>query len=171
MNAPAMFLGSYADLRFVKGRKVCQVVVELPIEEGQRFVAAFGAPNPAAEVPVIVSRFVPPAERGPETEKNRRSDVEEHVEKASPSAPKRKWEELWPSQQAGIRCNEPAFWRFLAEWGRIPPVNDPVTAAEAVRAECQVASRVELDHPGPRQNTWYRLDAEYRAWLREPEHV
>lgn len=45
----AAFKDTYSDLRFVKSRKVAQVVVELPIEEASRFVEAFGAPDPSKE--------------------------------------------------------------------------------------------------------------------------
>lgn len=49
MSSATAFSGSYCDMRFVKSRKVAQIVVEIPIEQAAAFVAAFGALAAAAE--------------------------------------------------------------------------------------------------------------------------
>ena len=87
MTAPAAIQGDYVDLRFVKGRKVCQVVIEIPIEAGESFVAAFGTPNPANGVPVALARI------------------------AANAKPERKGGKM--AQRAGILCNERSFQMFL----------------------------------------------------------
>lgn len=83
----AAIQGDYVDLRFVKGRKVCQVVIEIPIEAGEKFVAAFGTPNPASGVPVALARITT----------NARAE--------------RKGGKL--AQRAGILCNERSFQMFM----------------------------------------------------------
>lgn len=53
----AVLQGDFVDLRFLKSRKVVQVIVEFPIETGPEIVAAFGTPNPAITVPVALARL------------------------------------------------------------------------------------------------------------------
>jgi hypothetical protein len=136
----AAFSGDYVDLRFVKSRKVAQVVVELPIEQAAAFVAAFGAPNPSTGVPVALARLAAAQEQQPAKER-------------------RKFSELPPSQQAAMRCNEPDFQRFLS-------VGDPVEAARKVRMACRVESRAELNSNANAASAWQQLEAGYFAWQR-----
>ncbi|MCW2218794.1 hypothetical protein M2232_002326 [Bradyrhizobium japonicum] len=77
-----------------------------------------------------------------------------------------KWATLGPTTQAGIRCNEPTFWRFLEEEYRYRDIKDEATAAECVRHHCGVASRSDLGKPGrsEERQRWYRLDHQYQAW-------
>lgn len=65
MTAKIVFQGNYSDLKFIRTRGVCQIVVEIPLEDGQRFVAAFGAPSPANEVPVAIARLQGPTAGDP----------------------------------------------------------------------------------------------------------
>lgn len=87
-NSAALY-GDYVDLRFIKTRKVCQVIIEIPIEQGSAFVEAFGTPNPATGVPVGLARLDP----------NAKSE--------------RKGGKL--AQKAGIMCNEAAFAEYVRQ--------------------------------------------------------
>lgn len=140
MTNQAVFQGDYTDIRFVKGRKVCQIIVELPIEAGAAFVAAFGAPNPSTTVPVALARIDPNAR------------------------PERK-----PggnlAQRAGILCGEGAFVKFLDQKSSIP-INTVEEAANALRLYCLVASRADLDHNPEAARKFLDLEASYKAWLR-----
>ncbi len=55
MTDAAAFAGTYSDLKLVKSRSVAQVIVELPIEHAERFIAAFGMPIPGLEKPVALA--------------------------------------------------------------------------------------------------------------------
>jgi hypothetical protein len=79
-----------------------------------------------------------------------------------------KWEDMSPAQQAGILCNEPAFWRFLNDTHSQFAVNGADSAAAAVRAHCIVDSRADIKNGHPSGKLWRALVAEYRAWQREP---
>lgn len=153
MNAPAAIQGDYVDLRFIKSRKVCQVVIEIPIEAGETFVAAFGTPNPSTGVPVALARIDPNAKAAPETK----------TDKA-----KRKWDELSIAQRAGIVCEEGGFRTFLKEeYGDEWEISNG-DAASVVRHLCMVKSRSELDHEPLAGKRFNELDSEYRTWLRVP---
>lgn len=153
----AAFIGDYVDLRFVKGRKVCQVVVELPIERGAEFVAAFGTPNPEASIPVALARLNPEA-----MQQNAEADEPNPIEQTK-APPHRSWGDLQASQQAGIRCSEPAFQRFMLERHGF---ND---AAIGVRTICGVTSRSVLNINDQARWKWHRLAEEFVLWTRYPE--
>lgn len=65
--------------------------------------------------------------------------------------------------QAGMLCNEPRFWRFLAE-RRGVLVLDPDQAARAVRELCGVKSRKELVPGSAARAVWQTLFTEYELW-------
>jgi hypothetical protein len=76
-------------------------------------------------------------------------------------APKRKWEELSPAQQAGIRCEDPTFQQFAAHRaGRTS-----VDVADWVRGQCGVDSRSELNRNQDAADAWRMVEADYQSWL------
>jgi hypothetical protein len=144
MTAPAAIQGDYVDLRFIKSRKVCQIVIEVPIEAGAVFVAAFGTPNPATTVPVAIARIDP---------------------KAKSVVAKRKWDELSIAQQAGILCGEPAFQNFVGERIGKPHLSISVAdAAQYVRQQCGVNSRAHIEGKPEAERIFRDLEASYEAW-------
>lgn len=156
MSAPAVIQGTFADFKLIKGRSVLQIVVEVPIEYGEAVIKAFGVPQPGHEIPVAVARLV---------------EGKAEKQKAAPKAiegPGRKWSELSRAQQAGIRCGEAGFQKFLSEeFSR--PIESAEDAAFIVRWQCGVDSRSMLDGDAKAAKFWDRLDSEYEIWLRHPE--
>ena len=146
MSAAAI-KGDYVDLRFVKGRKVLQIVVECPIEAGPSVVQAFGTPNPETNIPVALARLN--EEPKPEPVKERRS-----------------FDELRPSQQAGMLCQQGDFRTFLAERSGCTHFKtlDIDMAADDVREHCEVHSRADLDTNPTAAGLWQSLRAEFEAW-------
>jgi hypothetical protein len=154
LKSPAAIRGTFADFRLIKSRKVAQLVVELPIEEADAALVTLGGlPQPAAERWVALAAL--------------------NVTSIKPQE-KRRFEELKSAMQAGIRCNEPAFWRFLNELPDISSnelIRDEPGAAQLVRAYCGVASRSSLNLDPKAAAKWQELDARYMLWLREPQHA
>lgn len=148
MDDRIAFDGTFADFKLIKTRSVVQIVIEMPIEKAQAVVAAFGLPTPGEEIPVGVARLLP-------------NPVIEHDMK-----PARRFGEMPRAQQAGIRCSEPAFWRFLADTTG-EPICDADEAATAVREICKVRSRAELD--GRASADWDDLSDQFSMWMRHPE--
>ena len=138
MTAPAAMQADYCDLRFIKGRKVCQIVLELPIEAGAQFVSMFGTPDPSKTIPVGIAKLDPNAK------------------------PERKGGKL--AQRAGILCAEPAFKVFLTEnWtGAMKDMNDDVV--EVTRYICDVETRRQLDHDEEAARKFHDLELSYNAW-------
>lgn len=59
MGTPAVIAGSYADLKTIRTRQVLQMVIEIPLEDGEKLIDAFGFPAPGAEIRVAVARLNP----------------------------------------------------------------------------------------------------------------
>jgi len=150
MAAPLAFHGTFADFKLIKTRSVVQIVIEMPIEHGPTVIAAFGLPSPGAEIPVAVARMAAPGT----------------IEHEEPTHPPRRFGEMPRSQQAGIRCGEAAFQRFLSE-AVGEPVPSPEKAAEIVREQCDVRSRSDLNGAGAA--AWDRLSTDFAIWMRNPE--
>lgn len=141
--------GTYSDLKFIRSRKVAQVVIEIPIEEAGQFTSLFGTPNPATETWVAMARLVEGAQKA----------------EPPPSKERRRFSELPPAQQAALRCNEPAFWRFLNE-RKGYAAQSADDAAEAVRDWCGVESRSDLNIvQGSGRSRWHVLNGEFEVWM------
>lgn len=152
MDKPAAFQGTYSDLKFIRSRGTAQVVIEIPIEHAGAFVAAFGTPQPSAEVPVAIARIVPEAERPAPA-----------AEDPSPEA-RQAWADMHPTQQASIRCTNPRFRRFLVERHHAGPAVED--AAAFVRDWCGVASRRDITAGSPAAAKWKQLDDQFWLWIR-----
>ena len=145
--AASAISGDYVDLRFVKGRKVAVIHVEIPMEAADDFLAKFGAPRPAEGVPVALARLLPGK-----------------TEEAAPKAP-RKFDALALPQQAALMGDREAFWAFVREKLR-RPCNSAETAANVIRTECGVASRSEIRPNTVAGEEFIRLRDSFDAWMR-----
>jgi len=141
------FAGTYSDLRFVKSRKVAQVVIELPIEQANRFLQAFGAPDPSSESWVAIARL------------NHAPETEEAVE---PEKPRRQWNDMRPSGRAALLCKETSFMAFLK-------VRSEKEAVEKLRSHCGVRSRSELDEDETKRMKFEFVERDFEKW-REQKH-
>lgn len=83
----------------------------------------------------------------------------------------RSWTQLSLANQAGIRCDEPAFWKFLSESYRqqVGSITSKDSAKHAIYSICKVDSRADLIRHTPEGDCWQRLDDQFRAWMHEPE--
>jgi len=177
----AAFCGTYHNLRPVIGRKLVQVVVEIPIERMADFVSAFGAPSPDTWIALARMDVKGKAEERPTqsiyqgAEQLRRLYQKPASEAANQSVMpladarkhRRTWDQLTPAQQAGIRCNEEAFIRFLT-FTLKRGIDDP---AMAVRDYCGVESRAHIVSGTKAEQRWNLLESSYQAWLHAPEQI
>jgi hypothetical protein len=140
MTAPAAMQADYCDLRFIKGRKVIQVVLELPIEAGAQFVSMFGTPDPSKTIPVGIARIDPTAK------------------------PERKGGKL--AQRAGILCNEGGFAQYCLETLGPSTFGGEMDGkpSEAVYYLCGIRSRIDLDHNEEAARKFHDLELSYNAW-------
>lgn len=182
----AAFQATYSDWRIIKGRKVVQVVLELPIEKAdEAYQVLGGMPIAANEIWCAVARL----KGGDATDQGQKEVPNSSIAETKPrpvQSPgsagaekvRRSFDEMSPAQQAGMLSNERAFQRFLEEkysdnWYRNVTVPDVCpypaeVAASTVRDLCQVMSRRELNQ---RTAEWTDLVRAYRLWQREAEVV
>lgn len=141
MTDAAIIQATFSEWRMVKGRKVLQIICEVPLEAQGAVFGALGAPMPDRETWVAIARL-----RG------------EQKPVALPEAPRTGS----LSQQAGILCGESAFQRWVAETTGV--AEGPVEAAEFVRAKCQVKSRADFDKDFEAARRFRDLRADYDIW-------
>lgn len=137
------FKATYSDLRFVKSRKVAQIVLELPLEQADGFIQAFGTPNPASETWCAIARLAIAQDQS----------VPQKIHKT------KSWDELRLSQQAAIRCSDETYRHWLC-------VDDEESAKAQVRKACEVDSRAELDTDEAAANRWQAMEEEFATWKR-----
>jgi hypothetical protein len=80
-----------------------------------------------------------------------------------PGGAKRNWRDIPPPQQAGIRCDEPAFAAFLKEQRPDDWQEEPDTV-DCVYLICGITSRSELATNHKARVIWKQLDDQYGAW-------
>ncbi len=96
----------------------------------------------------------------------------ENSAKTDDSTPPPKWGDMKPSNQAGIRCEQDAFRKYMLDVVFVGNIAvDNVSTAEMVRSYCGVMSRSELDSDDEAHQLWIELDESFRAWMKEAEVV
>jgi len=147
---------TYADLKTVKTRSVCQVVLEMPIEALTDVVRLLGAPVPGNEVWVAVARL------------NLAAKAEEpaQIEHANGNGGAPERPPLTLAQSAGFLCGTPTFQQFIYEksegWDHRPTKDE---AAEWLRSVCGVKSRADIKPENKDAAERFRkIRADYNAW-------
>jgi len=137
----AIIKATFSEWRMVKGRKVLQIICEVPLEAQRQVFEALGAPMPDAETWVAIARL-------------RRDAVQQEPEQIE--APRRS-KSL--AQVAGILCNTGSFRKFI----RVETVDQ---AADYIRAHCGVSSRANIDGNPDATAAFDALRGEYELWMR-----
>lgn len=153
----AAFTASFADFRLVKGRKVAQIVVEVPIEAADHALEVLGGvPRPDAERHVAVARLqIPPGATTGAAIGSAAADHPPPPERsAAPGGAKR--EKTLP-EKVGMRCNDIAFQVWLGKWSGIGDVD----VAGYVRGECGVKSRSEILPGTEAAKKWLALETAF----------
>lgn len=166
----AAFTATFADFKLVKTRSAAQFVFELKVEGGDAdaaLKALGGLPTFGVERRVAIALLDQTA--SVVLDKTEYRDVKPD---ALEEKPKQAFADLPLPKQAGIRCGERAFWRFLEErkaWHGRGPVGDANVAAEAVRRLLGVTSRAELGTDPAKGRLWIGLNREFEVWMKAPE--
>jgi hypothetical protein len=165
----AAFQATFADWKLIKGRKVVQVVFEVPIELADHAYGVLGGmPNPASEVWCAVARLQTEGGEAPASN-NVPADTRPRPSPPSDGA-KRTFRELNPAQQAGILCNEEAFWLFLKERENLT-IRSSEQCADAIRNFLNIKSRTEIAKDHRTRVLWNQYVTDYRAWMKEAEVI
>jgi hypothetical protein len=167
----AAFMGVFSDFKLIKTRSVCQLIIEVPLEQADKCLAAMGGvPLPGQERPVAVARLQTGKPASPERPEPAEPDAHGLAERGNSDAPPKgqQWQSLRPSQQAGILCADAAFQGWIAfhkKWGTGFLVHEDQRenyTADLVRDKCGVGSRSELDRNHKASGTWEQIAADFR---------
>lgn len=168
MTDRAAFSATYSDWRLIKGRKVVQIVFELPLEQAnEAYTTLGGMPNPAAEVWCGIARL-------------RTGDAPDEGEGAGPSTlavdqlstPSVRGR---PSlaQHVGMMCNDPLFQKYLNEYAMSggAPCIDKDDAARIVRTICGVSSRSSILPATAAGRLWSELESAFICWRDADKYI
>lgn len=154
------FSATYSDWRLIKGRKVVQVVFEVPLEAaGNVHDILGGMPDPSKSVWCAIARLKEPKEVMPDKQNEGAQKNISPPVNIRPAA-KKSWHELSPAQQAGILCAHKGFQVFLGLGRKITEEE----AAHKVRHYCGVESRSEISRENKSGEAWQEIVGKFRAW-------
>lgn len=165
MTEPCVIRGDFTNFKLVQGRKVAQLVVEIPIEEAQAALTKLGMPIPGESRWVAVALLNEGGDSSSQSERQTRNlEVVGATPAPSPTKDHRKFSDLPLSQQAGIRADERDFQDYLSskpeffDYAHLDP-------AEKVRRICGVTSRSKLIRNTDGGDKWEQLEIGYQAYL------
>lgn len=175
----AAFSACFADWKLIRGRKVVQLVFEVPLEKAdEAYQVVGGMPDPSTSKWFAIAALTEEVQQPrPQNPANPAVDgaspqcpscegTEKWHATGCPLAHKKSWDEILPSQQAGILCNEPLFWNFLTKRNG-KPIECVSEAATWVRQYCKVNTRADLTNQSPAALAkWRELVVDYRLWER-----
>lgn len=136
----------FATWRPVQGRKILQLVFEVPIERTQHVLDMLGIPQPGASkwcaIALLNKELVQDQSSSATNTNGRREGLDSAPAQASEAggSPKKHWSEYARSQQAAILTGDPDFWRYFH-------CTDQEDAVKRLKAHFRIASRKELDDP------------------------
>lgn len=162
----AIIQGTYADFKLVRTRSVVQVIVEVPIERAGEVVERLGIPQPGNEQWVSVGLLQEPDGASKDAAPGTKSTADK---------PKRDWDDIPPSQQAGILCADLHFQIWIAARYNSECKLDPHAvvctddfAKKAIYYLFRIKSRSELND---REYEWNDFVIQYRADVRETAEI
>lgn len=182
MNDARAITGSLVDVRNVNTHKCVRLIIDVPAENALKVISAFGWATMVNPVPVAVARL-----QGPRPQEGFVGDDIAHdlaeiplsggkcskgtgaagVEGSIPSRSTKSWDEILPSQQAGILCSDHKFWKFVSERDDcIKYIESTEDCATWVRQYCGINSRANITRNHPCWTKWRELVVDYRLWER-----
>lgn len=177
MSEPRVIQADYANWRPVQGRKVLQLIFEVPIEQTADVMNKLGTPTSGEsrwcaiallDKTRAVSNGATVAGstdhlNGHEPDRNDSGGGNPSKVVTAGETAHRKFSELPLPQQAGIRCQDRDFQWFLMDKYPVIAANNTETKG-AVCVICGVITRSELTHGEASGDKWLALEERYQAW-------
>lgn len=162
MSKPSAFRATFSDLKNIKTRQCVQLIFEIPLADfDNAYEVLGGMPNPAADRWFAIAALS--SQQGSKPVSERPQTV---VSDKPQSGGKQNWRDMQPSQQAGIRCDQPTFGNFLMDERGADLREAGGDVADCVRLICRVSSRSDLNTNQKARVIWHQLNDQYEAWMR-----
>lgn len=141
MSKPAAIQATYATFRHIQGRKVLQIVFEVPEEKSSEVLAFVGAPNHESARWFAIAKLDPSVAAGTDSPAQRASGE-------MPIKTARAWKNTPRSQQAAIKLQDPVFceWLTKAYLARVS-IKGLGTPEEILKAVLGIQRKRDLDNP------------------------
>jgi len=160
----AAFQATFSDWKLIRGRKVVQVVLEVPLEAAdQAYTALGGMPDPGKSVWVGVARLNLESEVMPSDKSKQSPETAPALAPEQPVRGRKSFSSLPFAQQAGMLCQDPIFRSFLNEEHNYA-CETGSDAAEALRERCSVGSRSDLKPNTPSGDKFVQIRDQFIAW-------
>jgi len=200
MTESCVIQADYANWRPVAGRKVLQLVFEVPIEQTEQVMQRLGVPMPGESKWCAIALLANsgsaggnedgPQKNAPKPSESTDVQDDHHGKTPSPTpastvvagtlgipaAKERKpFASLPLSQQAALRCQDKDFRTYAAavDGGGQFRMYDLDMAADYVREFCGVSSRSTLDDAAnmAARGKWMELERRYQAYLTDRQYA
>ena len=164
MSEPRAIAGDYADFKLIKTRQVCQIVVEVPLEDAEKVTRLLGFPRPGAGTRCAIALIDIPGAGASTAARERVGDEDRVV--AGATSPTRT-----NSQRAAYLLKNPDFRRFLSALrGDNPPtVTTEEQANRNLKAWLGIASKTALDDPDWAES-WDSILGRFKAFQQAQGH-
>jgi len=156
MSEPRAIAGDYADFKLIKTRQVCQIVVEVPLEDAEKVTRLLGFPRPGAGTRCAIALIDIPGAGASTAARERVGDAstreDEGLGHSVPVTSAKTEISSIPtrtnSQRAAFLLKNPDFRRFLSALaGDTPPtVTTEAQADQNLKAHFGISSKSDLDH-------------------------
>lgn len=197
MTEPRVIRADYSNWRPVAGRKVLQLILEVPIEQTADVMAKLGVPMPGESkwCAVALLENGGPAsgnDAGTRSQTQKSSDnsaapiiprgeapsptiatIATDGTLATPAKDRHPFASLPLAQQAAIRCSDAAFQRWVVAnySGQHAYLANEDTAAILVREHCKVASRANISEDDGSGLRWADLERKFKAHLTDEQYA
>jgi hypothetical protein len=190
MSEPRVIQADYANWRTVAGRKVLQLVFEVPIEQTADVMEKLGVPMPGESKWCAIALLEngacaggnsdgkprnapkPSSASEPQNEQNGPTPTPINARTVTAGTSPKAGEDRRPfsalplSQQAALRCNDLEFQLFASLQ---PGASERGDIVNFVRSYCGIKSRSELDEQepdgsSPERRRWQDLESKFQAW-------
>lgn len=170
MAADRVIAATFATWRPVNGRKVLQLVFEVPIEKQGDVLTMLGAPDDKwCAIALLKER---PTGAAPQTPLETAKDNAERLTGVSDvmrgPKTKRAFSELSLPEQAGIRCEDSLFASFICDQTGL---GNSADIPQIIRDHCGVLSRAELATDQSAALKWRKLEEIYQRWLTDKRYA
>ena len=163
VTAPRAIQATFSDFRVVKGRKVLQLIMEVPVEEGQQALEMLGFPHPHEPQWVAIA-LIDKAVAETKPVDPLKSEASKHAYRAASERER-------AVKRAAILCNDPIFQVWLAQvMGRGFQLNESnwssldrtAATADNLRKILNIKSRTEIADNDAAYNAFIKLETECR---------
>lgn len=170
MSEPRAIAGDYADFKLIKTRQVCQIVVEVPLEDAEKVTRLLGFPRPGAGTRCAIALIDLPGAGASTAARERVGDASTREDEdrvvAGASSPTRT-----NSQRAAFLLTNPDFRRFLSALVGDKPatVTTEHQADRNLKNYLGIRSKSELEDP-PLADDWLLLVSRFKAFQQAQGH-